>query len=808
MANEINIGINTTSDLSGLNKVDESVKSLKTQLKEAQANVNALSEKFGATSQQAIAAAKSAAELKDKIGDAKALTDAFNPDAKMKSLSGALTGVAGGFSAVTGMMGLMGKESKDVEKAILKVQSAMAIASGVQALGESIDSFKQLNSVIKDSIILQKLGAAAQKLWNAAMASNPIGATIFALTALVSAGYLLIKMFQTTKPAVDQAAESLKKHTKETEKNNEAIKQSIEKKKQDEEYQYRLMKAQGLNEITILKTAVANAKATQAIANKNYQTTHEIALAEYLEIVERKKLKALLQTELQETKNQGGWTLNVEARIEANEKELKSLENKYKVDSNTNKLRVDDVKNANAQLLAAERNLNIGISQEKTDAIKKAAEEQKKADDDAASKRKQQDEKNLAAAKTQAEKDKELKKKYIQQQEDLIADSETKKAILLHRRNTEEIEQIKDTNAKKIASENEYKANIIRMNAAIIADKEAEYNKSVEFMELADAGYQNDLQKQLEHYQHLLTIQEDYGKSTIEIEDKIKLTQKQIDDEKKQLHEKYIRETEADTYKAQQKKLEDQYNADIAEINLIKDKNQKIKLLNDLKIQYDADSQKLEIAQRKSTIESIGQMAQTAADIGSLIADRIAGENVQDKQRKKTAVRVGAASSIAGVIGSTASANAGFLANPASVATLGLAAAVPIASSIASSTIAIANILNQKNKAIREIDDAGGDTGGGGKATPSKFATGGLVQGMGTSTSDSIMANLSNGESVINAKSTAMFGNLLSNINQMGGGVSFGNQNNANPIFKTYVVASEMTSQIEANLKLKQIARL
>jgi hypothetical protein len=79
---------------------------------------------------------------------------------------------------------------------------------------------------------------------------------------------------------------------------------------------------------------------------------------------------------------------------------------------------------------------------------------------------------------------------------------------------------------------------------------------------------------------------------------------------------------------------------------------------------------------------------------------------------------------------------------------------------------------------------------------------------MGTSTSDSIMANLSNGESVINAKSTAMFGNLLSNINQAGGGVGFGNQNQTNPIFKTYVVASEMTSQIEANLKLKQIARL
>jgi hypothetical protein len=140
---------------------------------------------------------------------------------------------------------------------------------------------------------------------------------------------------------------------------------------------------------------------------------------------------------------------------------------------------------------------------------------------------------------------------------------------------------------------------------------------------------------------------------------------------------------------------------------------------------------------------------------------------------------------------------------------MGLAAAAPIAANIASTAIAIGNIISQKNKAIAEIDNAGsGDGGGGGKATPSKFATGGLVSGLGTSTSDSIMANLSNGESVINAKSTAMFGNLLSNINQAGGGVGFGTQNNANPIFKTYVVASEMTSQIEANLKLKQIARL
>ena len=54
-----------------------------------------------------------------------------------------------------------------------------------------------------------------------------------------------------------------------------------------------------------------------------------------------------------------------------------------------------------------------------------------------------------------------------------------------------------------------------------------------------------------------------------------------------------------------------------------------------------------------------------------------------------------------------------------------------------------------------------------------KFASGGYVSGPGTGTSDSIPARLSNGESVINARSTAMFGPLLSSLNQAGGGVAF-----------------------------------
>ena len=136
-------------------EVNSNLGNLKQQLKQAQVEVQTLSEKFGATSKQAVEAAKAAAILKDKIGDAKALTDAFNPDAKFKAVAGSLTGVAGGFSVVTGAMGAFGKQSEEVEKALLKVQSVMAITSGAQAIGESIDSFKQLGAVIKANSVYQ-----------------------------------------------------------------------------------------------------------------------------------------------------------------------------------------------------------------------------------------------------------------------------------------------------------------------------------------------------------------------------------------------------------------------------------------------------------------------------------------------------------------------------------------------------------------------------------------------------------------------------------------------------------------------------
>ena len=125
--------------------------SLKSQLKQAQAEVQTLSDKFGATSQAAAEAAKKAADLKDRIQDAKALTDAFNPDAKFTSLTRSIGGALDGFQAFEGALGLIGVESEDLQKTLLKVQSAMAFSQGIQGALEAKDSFIQLGSVVKNT---------------------------------------------------------------------------------------------------------------------------------------------------------------------------------------------------------------------------------------------------------------------------------------------------------------------------------------------------------------------------------------------------------------------------------------------------------------------------------------------------------------------------------------------------------------------------------------------------------------------------------------------------------------------------------
>jgi len=157
-----------------LGDTEASTKSLKQQLKEATAEVAQMAEKYGEASKETVQAAKRAAELKDRIEDANDAIMAFKGEGAFLATGKALQSVASGFAAAQGAMGLFGSESENVEKAILKVQSAMALAQGLEGLEDAGRAFTQLKTVAVDAFNSIK----------AAIGSTGIGALVIALGAV------------------------------------------------------------------------------------------------------------------------------------------------------------------------------------------------------------------------------------------------------------------------------------------------------------------------------------------------------------------------------------------------------------------------------------------------------------------------------------------------------------------------------------------------------------------------------------------------------------------------------------------------
>ena len=161
-------------------QAEQSVGSFKKQLREANNEVVSLTEKFGATSREAIAAAQKVAKLKDAIGDAKALSDAFSPDAKFNAFAGAIQGAVSGFSALQGAQALFGTESEELNKTLLKVQAALALSQGLNGILAAKDAFVNLSAVIKAQVL------TAFGTLRAAIISTGIGALVVGIGLLIT----------------------------------------------------------------------------------------------------------------------------------------------------------------------------------------------------------------------------------------------------------------------------------------------------------------------------------------------------------------------------------------------------------------------------------------------------------------------------------------------------------------------------------------------------------------------------------------------------------------------------------------------
>lgn len=137
------------------------------------------------------------AQAKDKLQDLNKAVNALDPGAKAAAFARLGSTLANGFQAATGAMALMGVESEELTKTLLKVQAATALAQGVQGMKDFGKEIVNVGNVIK-----------------VAFSSNPIGAIIIALTAVTAAIAAVVNQVTMYSDEVDVLNEKLEEQKK------------------------------------------------------------------------------------------------------------------------------------------------------------------------------------------------------------------------------------------------------------------------------------------------------------------------------------------------------------------------------------------------------------------------------------------------------------------------------------------------------------------------------------------------------------------------------------------------------------------
>jgi hypothetical protein len=161
---------------------------------------------------------KSAGQIKDKVGDAGDKIKYFSSDTRrMDAVVSAAQGIAGAFGVAQGAAALFGSENEDLQKTMLKVQGAIAVMNGIQAiqnvLKEESAAITGFQALQEEALALATYASAsAMNAFKVALAATGIG------LAVVGIGLLISKfMEQSEKQA--KAAEIAKKYRDELIKN-------------------------------------------------------------------------------------------------------------------------------------------------------------------------------------------------------------------------------------------------------------------------------------------------------------------------------------------------------------------------------------------------------------------------------------------------------------------------------------------------------------------------------------------------------------------------------------------------------------
>jgi hypothetical protein len=189
--------------------------------------------------------AAEAGSLRDAIGDTSAQVKVLASDTRtLDTFTSAIQGIAGGFAVAQGAAALFGEENEDVQKAMMKVQAALALVNGATAVA---------NALNKDSALMVNLNAAAQRAYALAVGTSTGAMKAFRI-ALVTTGIGAVVV------ALGFAIEALMRFTSKTDDQNEAQKdlnKSLFESVNMLDLYERKLKAEGATEEQIAKIRMA-----------------------------------------------------------------------------------------------------------------------------------------------------------------------------------------------------------------------------------------------------------------------------------------------------------------------------------------------------------------------------------------------------------------------------------------------------------------------------------------------------------------------------------------------------------------------
>jgi len=229
------------------------LKSMKAEIRELTVAAQQAVMAFGEFSPEAMRAEQALAQARDRMEDFNDRVKAVNPD-RFAQINTVVQGVARGFQAAQGAMALFGSESKELEKTMVKLQGAMALAEGLEGLGKIQQQF---TAIFANVVSGAKKAFAAIK---AGIGSTGIGLLVVALGSIVA-------YWDEIKEAVSGVSDEQKELLKNTQKTAEANEKSYDNISKSEN----ILKAQGKTEEEILKLKINGAKVS--IQNLKAQLT-------------------------------------------------------------------------------------------------------------------------------------------------------------------------------------------------------------------------------------------------------------------------------------------------------------------------------------------------------------------------------------------------------------------------------------------------------------------------------------------------------------------------------------------------------